>query len=90
MNNPLRHEGVTFYQAGFRDDDRTTILQVVRNPAWTLPYVACSMMTFGLIVQFGFHLVGFVRKRKPVPANTDAANADQKPARSRTTVPQVA
>jgi hypothetical protein len=64
MNNPLRHAGVTFYQAGFRDDDRTTILQVVRNPAWSLPYVACSLMTLGLVMQFGTHLVGFVRRRQ--------------------------
>jgi hypothetical protein len=67
MNNPLRQSGVTFYQAGFQDDDRTTILQVVRNPAWSLPYVACSLMTLGLTVQFGFHLVGFVRRRRASP-----------------------
>jgi hypothetical protein len=68
MNNPLRHDGVTFYQAGFKDDDRTTILQVVRNPAWSLPYVACTMMTLGMTLQFGFHLVGFVRPRQVATA----------------------
>jgi hypothetical protein len=64
MNNPLRYAGLTFYQAGFENNDRTTILQVVRNPSWLLPYVACSLMALGLLGQFGIHLVGFVQKRR--------------------------
>ena len=64
MNNPLRYAGLTFYQAGFENNDRTTILQVVRNPSWLLPYVACALMTIGLVAQFGIHLVGFVQKRR--------------------------
>ena len=64
MNNPLRYAGYTFYQAGFENDDRTTILQVVRNPSWLVPYVACALMTLGLAVQFTLHLVGFVGKRR--------------------------
>ncbi len=63
MNNPLRHAGLTFYQAGFDNDDKTTILQVVRNPSWVLPYVSCIMMGLGLLIQFGFHLIGFIRRR---------------------------
>ncbi len=66
MNNPLRYAGMTFYQAGFDNSDRTTILQVVRNPGWLLPYVSCIMMAAGLIVQFGIHLVGFARKRASI------------------------
>ena len=64
MNNPLRYAGLTFYQAGFENNDRTTILQVVRNPSWILPYVACSLMALGLVGQFGIHLVGFIKKRR--------------------------
>jgi hypothetical protein len=63
MNNPLRYAGLTFYQAGFENDDRTTILQVVRNPSWALPYVACALMTLGLMMQFGMHLVAFLAKQ---------------------------
>lgn len=63
MNNPLRFGGLTFYQAGFENNDRTTILQVVRNPGWLLPYVACVMMGVGLLWQFGYSLSGFVRRR---------------------------
>ena len=65
MNNPLRYAGLTFYQASFeKDNPKVTILQVVKNPSWMLPYVACALMTLGLIIQFGIHLVGFVQKRR--------------------------
>ncbi len=68
MNNPLRYAGLTFYQAGFENDDKTTILQVVRNPSWQLPYISCSLMTLGLIVQFGIHLVAFIARRRTAPS----------------------
>jgi hypothetical protein len=66
MNNPLRYAGLTFYQAGFENDDKTTILQVVRNPSWTMPYIACTLMTLGLIIQFGIHLFAFIGRRRRV------------------------
>jgi hypothetical protein len=72
MNNPLRYGGLTFYQSGFENNDRTTILQVVRNPSWLFPYVACVLMSLGLLVQFGIHLVGFVRRRDPARVNPPA------------------
>jgi len=68
MNNPLRYGGQTFYQAGFEQGDRVTILQVVRNPGWLLPYVACIMMGLGLVIQFGITLAGFIRKRSAAQA----------------------
>jgi hypothetical protein len=68
MNHPLRYRGDTYYQAGFERDDRTTILQVVRNPSFIAPYVACIVVAAGLLVQFGYHLIGFSRRRRPVPA----------------------
>jgi hypothetical protein len=63
MNDPLRYRGYTFYQAGFDNNDKTTILQVVKNPAMLLPYIACGLVAAGLLVQFSMHLFGFVRKR---------------------------
>ena len=63
MNTPLRYAGETFYQASFEDNDRVSVLQVVRNPAAITPYVACSLVAAGLIVQFLTHLIGFGRKR---------------------------
>src|SRR5882762_1777328 len=66
MNHPLRYRGETFYQAGFQPGDRATILQVVHNPSFLAPYVACVIVAAGLLVQFGIHLVGFARKRRTV------------------------
>jgi hypothetical protein len=64
MNHPLRYRGETYYQAGFQKDDSATILQVVHNPSFIAPYVACVIVAAGLLVQFGYHLIGFSRKRK--------------------------
>src|SRR5213082_3631286 len=64
MNHPLRYRGETYYQAGFQKDDSATILQVVHNPSFLAPYVACIIVAAGLLVQFGYHLVGFVRRRR--------------------------
>jgi cytochrome c biogenesis protein ResB len=69
MNNPLRYGGFTFYQADYdHEKEQYTILQVVRNPSWLLPYIACGLMTLGLIVQFGIHLVAFIEKRRARPS----------------------
>jgi len=69
MNNPLRYEGLTFYQASY-DPNRPdiTILQVVRNPSRLIPYVSCILMALGLLWQFGHHLFGFVAKRRKIPS----------------------
>ncbi len=64
MNDPLRYRGFTFYQAGFDNNDKTTILQVVKNPAMLLPYIACGLVGLGLLVQFSMHLFGFVKKQR--------------------------
>jgi hypothetical protein len=63
MNNPLRYGGLTFYQAGFENDDRTSILTAVRNPSWLVPYVSCVLMGLGLAIHFGINLIAFVRRR---------------------------
>jgi hypothetical protein len=68
MNHPLRYRGETYYQAGFQKGDTATILQVVHNPTFMAPYIACVIVAAGLLVQFGFHLVGFSRKRRSAPA----------------------
>jgi len=64
MNNPLRYWGETYYQQSFSRDETGTVLQVVNNPSWLTPYVACVMVGLGLIIQFLMHLVGFAKKRK--------------------------
>jgi len=63
MNHPLRYSGLTFYQAGFDNNDTTTILQVVKNPSWLTPYISCALIVLGLVIQFGMHLTNFIRRR---------------------------
>jgi hypothetical protein len=63
MNHPLRYRGETFYQAGFDKNDQATILQVVHNPTFIAPYVACIVVALGLLTQFGSHLINFSRRR---------------------------
>jgi hypothetical protein len=63
MNNPLRYRGYTFYQAGFDNNDTTTVLQVAQNPSWLVPYISCGLIVLGMLLQFGMHLFGFVKRR---------------------------
>lgn len=60
MNHPLRYAGHTFYQSGFRNEDTSSMLQVVRNPGWTLPYISVTLVGLGLLVQFS---LGLTRSR---------------------------
>mgnify|MGYP003108682943 CR=1 FL=1 len=56
MNHPLRYSGNTFYQASFANQDTSSMLQVVNNPGWTLPYISVALVGVGLVVQFGLGL----------------------------------
>jgi hypothetical protein len=56
MNQPLRYQGRAFYQASFGKGDTLSILQVVANPGWLIPYISCVLVTLGLLVHFGFML----------------------------------
>lgn len=62
MNHPLRHAGETFYQASFLPNDSGTVLQVVQNPGWLIPYVSCSMITLGMLIHFGIRLMPAKRR----------------------------
>jgi ResB-like family len=63
MNHPLRYRGETFFQSGYFGETRT-ILQVVRNPGWLMPYIACTLVSLGLIVHFGVMLRKFVGRTR--------------------------
>ncbi len=67
MNNPLRYQGETFYQASYDPDDGGSILQVVHNPSWLTPYLSCVMVAMGLTWQFLSHLIPFLKRRMAVP-----------------------
>jgi hypothetical protein len=72
MNHPLRYAGLTFYQyqmdagqaSSLAGRTPSSVLQVVHNPSWLTPYLGCGMVAAGLVIQFMFHLVGFITKRK--------------------------
>ncbi len=66
MNQPLRHAGLTFFQSSFgstKDGKDLSVLQVVRNPGWLIPYISVALMSLGLIWHFGVSLLRFLRGR---------------------------
>lgn len=64
MNKPFRSSGYTFFQASFTEDEKGTVLQVVKNFGWTIPYISFLLMTIGLIIQFIISFIHFFNKRK--------------------------
>jgi cytochrome c-type biogenesis protein CcsB len=71
MNHPLRYGGETYFQSSFDDrTEKTTVLQVVKNPGWLLPYVACVIGGVGLVVHFGIMLFAFVQRRSAALAES--------------------
>ncbi len=88
MNQPLRHAGLTFFQSSFgstKEGTNLSVLQVVRNPGWLLPYISVSIMSLGLVWHFGYSLLRFLRGRAAkaaavltlgfLTATTEAADA---------------
>jgi len=71
MNTPLRYTGQTFYQYQMSAGEMaqrqgmtpSSTFQVVRNPGWLTPYLSTVLVSLGLMVQFGAHLIGFVRRK---------------------------
>jgi len=66
MNNPLRFAGETFYQHAYDIAPDTgegiTVLSVVHNAGWMIPYVGCMVVSVGLLVHFWLILVRFARR----------------------------
>ncbi|MBC8312068.1 MAG: cytochrome c biogenesis protein ResB [Candidatus Marinimicrobia bacterium] len=52
MNEPLRHESYTFFQASFSQSEsgETSILAVVKNYGRLFPYISSLIMSFGLLI----------------------------------------
>jgi len=68
MNDPLRYHGETFFQSSMvppqtRAGPWMTGLQVVENPGWLMPYLACALVTIGMIVHFGLKLNAFLEQQ---------------------------
>lgn len=62
MNAPLRYRGYTFYQSSFQqgENEQISILAVVKNPGWLLPYFGTLIITAGLIM----HLFILIYRRR--------------------------
>ena len=63
MNKPLRYQGRTYYQASFGENETVTVLQVVKNIAWTLPYISCLLLAIGLSLHFIISLILFIKRK---------------------------
>jgi ResB-like family protein len=72
MNQPLRYGGKAFYQASFGKNDTLSILQVVENPGWLLPYLSTALVTLGLLLHFGITLQRSLRRRATSSAAVEA------------------
>jgi ABC-type transport system involved in cytochrome c biogenesis permease subunit len=80
MNNPLRYAGITVYQSSFREFrdqsdlavEQQTVLQVVKNPSWMAPYVACMLVATGMLAHFGIILFRFLRRRAEEPRTAES------------------
>jgi ABC-type transport system involved in cytochrome c biogenesis permease subunit len=71
MNNPVRYRGETFYQSQYSRVDlgngqsgEMTGLQVVENAGWLIPYVACVLAFWGMLVHFGTTFVRFADRHE--------------------------
>ena len=72
MNNPLRYNGETFYQANYVVDGGAEIsaLQIVKNRGWMIPYICCMFTVVGLAGQFGSSLLAYLKKSRDRHAKT--------------------
>lgn len=69
MNNPLRYRDETFYQTQWTivptedGPKEMSVLQVVKNQGWMIPYLACMVVVVGLVTQFGSALLHYLETR---------------------------
>lgn len=68
MNQPLRHEGYTFFQASFQEADpqrgtpMMSTFAVVNDPADQIPLYSCIVISFGMLVHFTLKLFKYLKK----------------------------
>lgn len=79
MNNPLRYGNETFYQSGYQklpDGREYSVLQVVQNKGWMIPYVACMFVVIGLVGHFAGALVGFLERAPAAVARGESPTGE--------------
>jgi len=82
MNEPLRYEGKAFYQSSFGENDTLSILQVVENPGWLVPYLSTVLVMIGLLVQFGMSFRRSMNRHAKAAAAAAPASTTQAAAAS--------
>ena len=66
MNEPMRYEGLTFFQASYGPsdarpgDEMYSVFEVVKNPADKWPEYSLYIVTFGLFIAFVMKLILFI------------------------------
>lgn len=77
MNNPLRYAGETFYQSGHNFDRgrEFSVLQIVSNLGWMIPYVSCMIVAVGMFYHFGLTWRRFMNRREASTSPLDFLNA---------------
>jgi ABC-type transport system involved in cytochrome c biogenesis permease subunit len=81
MNSPMRFRGETYYQSDYRSAKESgmgierSVLQVVTNAGWLIPYVSCVLVGLGMLAHFSITLTRF--------ASRYDRNAFKKPVRQR-------
>ncbi|HND85826.1 MAG TPA: cytochrome c biogenesis protein ResB, partial [Pseudobdellovibrionaceae bacterium] len=68
MNEPLKHEGLTFYQASYEQDPNTgqpiaSVLSVNHDPGRFLKYLGSLIMSLGIVFLFYFKSMDFKFKK---------------------------
>ena len=51
-------------KASFGKNDTLSVLSVVENPGWLLPYVSCVLVSLGLLVHFAIVLRRSLKRRQ--------------------------
>ncbi len=78
MNNPLRYGGDTLYQASFDpNNSHASILQVVTNSGWMIPYVSCMLVATGMLAHFGAIFFRFAQRQKATTGDTASKSLRQ-------------
>ena len=80
MNNPLRFKGETFYQSSYIDlpgGRKATVLQVVRNSGWLIPYIACGIVALGMASHFLGTLRRFIGRRERETRKIESAGYER-------------
>ncbi|MFN6302451.1 MAG: cytochrome c biogenesis protein CcsA [Planctomycetota bacterium] len=68
MNSPMRFRGETYYQSQYTSAAQSplrveqTVLQVVTNAGWLIPYVSCVLVGLGMLAHFGITLTRFASR----------------------------